>query len=261
MKFFAIFGNPVSHSISPLLHNLALRGLDLDALYTRIHIPLSSDLKPYFDRYQLDAVNVTVPYKEIAYDICDEVHGIANEIKAVNTIVKKNSKLIGFNTDAYGFFESIRDTNINSVLILGAGGTAKAIAHILRSKNIEVAILNRSLARLGSFVNDGFETYSWDDFEVKAYDMIINTTSAGMSDNHFPLDKNILIKLFKKSKYAFDVIYNVQTPFIKLASEFLVTKNGQDMLLYQAVLAFNLFFNERYNENDIKKYMEKAFSL
>ena len=118
MKTFAIFGDPVTHSVSPLLHNLALKALNIDGCYNRIAIPNGNELKDVFNKYKLDGVNVTVPHKEIAYKLCDEIKGIATDIKAVNTIVRLENKLVGFNTDADGFYQSIEDFKTNKILIL-----------------------------------------------------------------------------------------------------------------------------------------------
>ncbi|CAA6812792.1 MAG: Shikimate 5-dehydrogenase I alpha (EC [uncultured Campylobacterales bacterium] len=261
MKTFAIFGDPVAHSVSPILHNLAIKGLGINASYSRIAIPEGNELKNIFNRYNLDGVNVTVPHKETAYKLCDEIKGIAKDIQAVNTIVKLKNKLVGFNTDAAGFYQSVEQFKTDKVLILGAGGTARAIAYILRLKNKDVTILNRSETKLNSFEQNGFKTFSWKNFKMQKYDTVINTTSAGMKDNSYPLDYKILEELLSNAKYAVDVIYNIETPFLKLAKKYVEIKNGKDMLLYQAVLAFNLFFNNRYDNEKIKEYMEQGFNL
>jgi len=117
-----------------------------------------------------------VPHKEIAFKLCDKVDKLAMQIGAINTIVKKDKYLIGYNTDALGFMMSIQPFKKEKVLILGAGGTAKAISTIMKKENINVNILNRSEKRLKSF--DGIKKYSWDNFYIDNYDMIINTTSA-----------------------------------------------------------------------------------
>ena len=97
-------------------------------------------------------------------------------------------------------------------------------------------------------------------FTVDEYDLIVNTTSAGLSDESLPIDEELLNQLMQKARFAFDVIYNKQTPFLTLAAKNSLTyKDGADMLLYQGVLAFNLFFNNTYNEEQIQKAMKKAF--
>lgn len=261
MKLFTIFGNPVSHSISPRMHNLALQALHVEGVYTRYLLQNGKDLKKTFYNLKLSGANVTIPYKEDAFSQCDFVKGIAKEIKAVNTLVNKNGKLYGYNTDAHGFILSIKDFfPLRTALIIGAGGTAKAISSALKEVNVKVSIVNRSLKRLDDFKN--FDSYHWENFTPKQFDIIINTTSAGLNDSNLPLLENLLIPTIKKSKYAFDVIYHKKTPFMLTCKENNLTcKDGKDMLLYQGVLAFNLFFNGEFNEDIIKQNMEKAFIL
>ena len=128
-KLFAIFGNPVSHSRSPLMHNHVFKRLGFDACYTRVHLEDGSQLKETFLALGLSGANITVPHKEAAFKACDEVRGFAKEIGVVNTIVNEEGRLIGYNTDADGFLFSIGDfKNIKKVLLIGAGGTAKALA-------------------------------------------------------------------------------------------------------------------------------------
>lgn len=263
MKLFSIFGNPVSHSVSPKMHNLALKGLHVNGCYIRTPLQDGSKIIEKFKALKLDGANVTVPHKESAYNLCDELDEFAKQIGAVNTLVKKDNKIIGYNTDAPGFYKAIESFGeIKSALILGAGGTAKAIATILRKNSLHVEVLNRSKSRLAYFYENDFIAYSWDEFELKSYELIINTTSAGLSDNSLPIDEKILSLLMKKSKFAFDVIYNKQTPFLTLAKKNNLTcKDGADMLLYQGVLAFNLFFDNKLDNKKVTKFMKNSFSI
>ncbi len=258
-KKFTIFGNPVKHSISPKMHGFAIDGFDLDASYSKTLVEDGSKIKEIFLK-EFDGANVTVPHKEIAYKLCDEVRGVAKQIGAVNTLVKEDGKMIGYNTDASGFYESIKEfDDIKDVLILGAGGTSKAISLYLKNKGYNITVLNRSQKRLDSFSN--FDTFCWDDFKPNKYDMIINTTSAGLADNNYPTPKEILKSIFKDAKVAVDVIYNKNTPFLSLAKEIgIKTKDGSDMLLYQGVKAFNLFYGGKFDEAEITTFMRKAFS-
>jgi len=262
MKLFSIFGNPVSHSISPKMHNLALNGLHIEGCYVRTPLEDGSKLIEKFHALQLDGANVTVPHKEFAYELCDELDEFAKQIGAVNTLVKIDNKITGYNTDAPGFYKAIESFGeIKSALILGAGGTAKAIATILKKNSLHVEVLNRSKARLEYFYKNDFIAYSWDEFEPKTYDLIINTTSAGLSDNSLPIDEKILNTLMQKAKFAFEVIYNKPTPFLNLAKQNgLTCKDGADMLLYQGVLAFNLFFENKLDDKQITNHMKGAFN-
>ncbi|MDR0762129.1 MAG: shikimate dehydrogenase [Campylobacteraceae bacterium] len=259
MKKFCVIGNPIEHSISPIMHNAAYKAFKIKAVYEKMLLIDKGQLRERFFEANLDGANITVPHKETAFNICDEIDTMAVQIEAVNTIVKKDNKLIGFNTDATGFFEAIREFGkIENALVLGAGGAAKAIAFILRQNNIESVILNRSSERLVFFNQKGFESVSWENFVPKKYDLIINTTSAGLKDNALPAPINILNQTLKNAQFGFDAIYNKKTPFLKLCDEFrLKYKDGLDMLLYQAVFAFNLFFDNAYDEAKIAQAMRE----
>ncbi len=258
MKHFTIFGDPVDHSISPRMHTYAIEGLGLDAEYTRTRLVDPDLLKPLFlERF--DGANVTVPHKEAAFRQCDEVRGIAQEIGAVNTLVKKEGRMIGYNTDAEGFYRSIRPfEEIRSAMILGAGGSAKAIAYILKEHGIEVTILNRSAGRFEAF--RGFETQLWESFRPRSFDLLVNTTSAGLKELSLPAPEPIMKELFACVRYAVDIIYNRQTPFLQMAKRYKIPAiDGSGMLLYQGVLAFNLFYDNRFRLEEIERYMRKAF--
>jgi len=254
MKLFTIFGNPVAHSKSPKMHNSAFKYLGLNNYcYTKTLLENGKDIIKVFKKLKISGASVTVPHKEVAFKLADEVRGIAKEIGAVNCLIQEDNQVIGYNTDAEGFIESIKNFNYESVLIIGAGGTAKALTKMF--KNVE--ILNRSEKRLNDFKN--YKTYTWDTFEnSKKYDLIINTTSAGLNDNNLPAPQSILDNLFKNATYAVDVIYH-ETPFQKLAKQNnLQLKDGSDMLVYQGVLQFEKFADIKIDREQVVKIMKES---
>lgn len=261
MDKFAVFGNPIQHSISPRLHNMAIKELGLDGFYGRILLQDGEKLKEIFLNLKLNGANITVPYKQNVFKICDFTDEFSKNIGVVNTIIKKRDKIYGYNTDAPGFLKSIGHLgNIKKVLILGAGGTAKALAHAFKSQNIDIQIVNRSISKAKNF--NEFEFYNWQNFKPNNYDMVINSTSAGLNDNEFPMPKEMLIEILKHTKFAYDVIYNRKTPFLNLSHELNVPcKDGKDMLLFQAVLAFNLFYNNSLDEKKIEEAMRKVLDM
>jgi shikimate dehydrogenase len=199
MRVFAIFGNPVHHSKSPLMHNHVFKKLSIDGCYTRVLLEDGSKLKDTFLSLKLSGANVTVPHKEAAFQACDEIRGFALKVGVVNTIVNENGKLIGYNTDADGFMFAIKEfKNIKKVLILGAGGTAKALSHRFKDENFDVSILNRSQNRLLEFKESGFKIFSFNEIKTERYDLIVNTTSAGLEDDQLPAPKEILEPLSKR---------------------------------------------------------------
>ncbi len=260
---FAIFGNPVKHSRSPLMHNHVFKSLDFKACYTRIHLEDGSKLKETFFAQKLSGANVTVPHKEAAYKACDEVRGFAKEIGVVNTLVNENGRLIGYNTDADGFLFAIEPfKTIKRILIIGAGGTAKALARKFQLEGFKVSVLNRSEGNLTYFKESGFKTYTWETCPVDSYDLIVNTTSAGLSDDAYPAPVELLKALLEKSSFAADAIYGKLTPFLKLCKELGITyKDGADMLLGQGVLANNYFTKEKFELDEIQRVMRESFQF
>ena len=250
-KQFVIFGNPVAHSKSPQMQNAGLKYINFDAEYKKHELLDGHTIKEVFLKNNYLGANITVPHKELAYENADEVRGIAKDIKAVNTYINENGKIIAYNTDAPGFLKAIESFgSVKNVLLLGAGGTAKALALALQSKNIEVTVLNRSEGKLEFFKKHNIKCTTWDTFQVQNFDLIVNSTSAGLKDEELPCPKEILDTVLKNASYAFDCVYGKITPFLALARDNnLIIKDGEDMLLYQGVLAFEYFTNTKADGN------------
>jgi len=263
MKLFAIFGDPVSHSRSPLMHNSVFKHCNYPACYTRVHLKNGSKLRQTFFDLGLSGANITVPHKEAAYEACDEIRGFANKVGVVNTIIEEDGRLIGYNTDADGFIYAISEfKEIHKVLILGAGGTAKALGAKFLEEGMEVNVLNRSQGRLVFFKDIGCQTFNWENFTIANYDLVVNTTSAGLKDEELPAPKELLEKILKNTNYVADSIYGKMTPFLELAkSKKIPYKDGADMLLGQGVLANELFTKNKLQKEDIKHYMQQSFQL
>ena len=263
MKLFAIFGDPVSHSRSPLMHNSVFKNLNYKACYTRFHLLDGSKLRETFFNLKLNGANITVPHKEAAYNACDEIRGFAKKVGVVNTIINEDGKLIGYNTDADGFMFSIKEFgDIKKILILGAGGTAKALASRFAQDNIDLTVLNRSQNRLDDFKDITHKCYTWDNFKCEKYDLAVNTTSAGLKDENLPAPQEIIKEILNNTSFIADAIYGKLTPFLKLANEKkIIYKDGADMLLGQGILANELFVNGELKKEDIKTYMQKSFKL
>jgi len=262
-KLFTIFGNPVSHSKSPLMHNLCFQGLDYDACYTRYRLEDGTQLRNKFFELGITGASITVPHKEHAFHACDELDEFAQKVGAVNTIVNRDGKLYGYNTDAPGFLKAIAEfPNAKKVLFLGAGGTAKATSVILRDAGYHVTLLNRSAERLESFQKEGFQTYTFDTFEAKKFDLIVNMTSAGLEDDSLPCPKEILNQVIPDALACVDVIYGKETPFLRASKEYnKPTKDGSDMLLYQGIIAFEHFTEQKFKFKEIKSLMKNAFLI
>ncbi|HFS85349.1 MAG TPA: shikimate dehydrogenase [Epsilonproteobacteria bacterium] len=262
-QLFAIFGNPVSHSKSPLMHNLAFQGLGVDGCYNRYKLENGETLKETFFALGLKGINITVPHKEHAYNACDTLDPFAQKVGAVNTIVAREGKLYGYNTDAPGFLKAISEfEKAKRVLFIGAGGTAQSTSVILRDAGYDVSILNRSSGRLERYREEGFRTYTYETFSAQPFDLIINMTSAGLEDDFLPCPQEILQEVMPTADACIDVIYGKETPFLKLAKMYgKPTKDGADMLLYQGVIAFEHFTEYQYSFDEILPHMQRAFTL
>lgn len=243
MQQFCVFGNPIAHSKSPLLHNTTFMSLGFEARYGRYLLKIPDELGATFSMLKLQGANITVPFKEVAFAQSHEVRGIAKEIGAVNTWVREGEKIIGYNTDAQGFFMCVQEWNLRNALILGAGGSAKALAFILRKNGITTHIINRSKTRLEDFARNGFVCFTPQNFHsTKPYDIVINTTPAGLNDELLPLQETLLRAILSQARYGFDLIYGRQTPFLKLAKDLgLQTSDGAQMLINQAALSSEFF--------------------
>ena len=262
-RLFAIFGDPVSHSRSPLMHNHVFKQLGYDGCYTRVRLTDGSRLRGTFFELGLSGANITVPHKEAAFKACDEIRGFANKVGVVNTIIEEDGRLIGYNTDADGFMYAIRPFGpIKSILVLGAGGTAKALSQRFQDDGIDVTLMNRSAGRLQSFSEAGFKTLTWERVTIKAYDLIVNTTSAGLEDEELPAPLEILRPLLQEAGHAADAIYGKVTPFLKLCAELNIeAKDGADMLLGQGVLANELFSEHQLKPEAIETAMKESFTF
>lgn len=270
MKLYAVFGNPISHSLSPFLHNFTFHKLGIDARYTRLLLQNDADLRRTIFEHNFSGANITLPFKESAFLVCDEVRGIARKIGAVNTIVREGGKLIGHNTDAEGFYESLVDSanfKIKRALIIGAGGSARAIAFALREKGIKTKIINRSSQNLAFFAESSFDCALISDFcanfKAQNFDCVINATSSSIKGK-LPLDSAILGEILGGAKIAVDLMYGKKCPFLELAKKRRICAlDGSKMLLYQAIKASHLFLNARTlrNKNRIKSAMLTAHKI
>ena len=262
-ELFAIFGDPVSHSRSPLMHNWTFRKLGYPGCYGRYRLEDGTQLRERFLELGLQGINITVPHKEYAFEACDVLDPFAQKVEAVNTIVLREGKLHGYNTDAPGFLRVMEEFGSGKrVLFLGAGGTAASSAVILREAGYDVTILNRSAGRLEYFRQQSFETATWESFEPREYDLVVNMSSAGLTDESLPAPEELLRSVLSGAKGAVDVIYGKKTPFLRLAESLgLPTKDGSDMLLYQGVIAFDLFTGGRFDRGEIERAMRESFEL
>lgn len=252
IKIYGVIGNPISHSISPKIHNKWIEDNNLKAFYTPLLIEninnFVQNLK-FLPSFGFCGVNVTIPYKEKAFEICDELNYDAKIIKAVNCIKFQNNKIIGYNTDHFGFFEALKIKNLTNLknknaIVIGAGGASRAIVYSLTNNNYNIDIYNRTIDKLHNIKQDFnvniLQFSNLKDINLEKYSLIINTTSVGLKDEL--LDINY--KSLQQNTICYDIIYkkNGLTKFLQQSQE----KNckiidGILMLYLQAAKSFYIW--------------------
>ncbi|MFH1152603.1 MAG: shikimate dehydrogenase [Pseudomonadota bacterium] len=242
---FGVFGNPVAHSMGPVMHNAAFKKIGFNAVYLAFRITDIANGILAIRELGIRGVSITIPFKESVIPFLDEIDEDARCMGAVNTIVNQNGKLTGYNTDHRGAVEplmALTSLQRRHVCILGAGGAAKAVAFGLKKKNAVITITNRTVSKGISLAHQvGAAFVSMDDFETARPDIIINTTSIGMTPNQdqTPLDKRFL----HPGMIVMDIVYNpLETRFLKEAKTAgcrLI--DGLSMFIHQGAAQFKLF--------------------
>ncbi len=261
-----VIGHPIAHSISPEIHNFIIDCLELNYFYCAYHV-LPQNIKAALEGVKalgIKGLNVTVPHKEAAATLCDEVDSYAARIGAVNTIVNENGRLKGYNTDAPGFMANLRRSGVcpegKRAAILGAGGAARGVAAALLENGVsELRIINRTRSRAEELAADMGKFYG---DRVKAADsaqgvqILVNATSVGMKSDDTPFtDFGVL----DKDCAVCDIVYCPrETAFLQMAAEKgFKTVSGIGMLIYQAVIAFQLFTSQKPGEEIIEKLFRR----
>ena len=163
IKLFAVVGNPISHSISPKIHNDWIAKHGLKAFYSPLLIQNEADfckVIPLLPKLGFCGINITVPFKQTAFSICDEIDDSAANIKAVNCIKFSNGNLIGYNTDCFGFAEPLKliaknnNLHIKKAIVIGGGGASRAVIQALIDDDIKIDIYNRTQSKLDEILAD-----------------------------------------------------------------------------------------------------------
>lgn len=260
-KIVGIIGYPLGHTVSPAMHNAAFRELGLDYEYIPFEVE-SEDLKEALDGMRalhIAGFNVTIPHKETIVPLLDEVTKLAGIIGAVNTVENQEGKLVGYNTDAPGFIESLREDagfepEGKNAVILGAGGASRAVATILAevgAKEIIVTdVIEDKAGELAEYLSSAMETscraVKIGDLDLAEADLLVNATPIGMYPkiNASPLPEGIKIK--NKKLLVYDLVYNPpETKLLKTAKAAgCKVCSGLGMLVRQGALAFTIFTGE-----------------
>ncbi len=256
MMRVGLIGDPVEHSLSPVMHSAAFAALGLDATYELWQTP-AAELESRVSGLLGDDVlgaNVTVPHKQAVMNLCHEVSESASRIGAVNTIIRQDNRLFGDNTDAYGFLQALKAlpgaSGSSNVLILGAGGAARAIAVALATDGTgDIRIANRTSGRASELVAALTQTgltritvLHWADLarEMPRAELLVNATSLGWHGDETPIPVELL-DLLPAGASVFDLTYR-ETALIRAARERgIAVTDGLDMLIHQGARALELW--------------------
>jgi shikimate dehydrogenase len=275
---YGIIGNPVEHSLSPVMHNAAFKALEVNAVYKLFPLADRQELKLFMEDLKEEdnpifGLNVTVPYKEDVLPYLDSVDPLALKIGAVNTLViDKKRKIRGFNTDGPGFLTHLVDLNFDlsgkRVAILGAGGTTRAVISVLcllPDGPERISIYNRTRSnaeRLVEEIGKNIDTQKVtivdepEDLNIELADLLINTTNVGMK----PSDPLLIDPAsLHKDMLVYDVIYAPQETKLLAQARLKQARraNGLGMLFFQGVLAFWHWSGVELDEK-VKKIMKQA---
>ena len=279
-SFLALIGNPISHSLSPIMQNAAIQYLGLDLIY--IAIPCKNeDLEIVVNslkKINFKGLNITIPFKQKVFNCCVEIAPVAKKVKAINTLkLSDNNGWIGTNTDIDGFIYPLKNLNLikKTSIILGSGGAARsAIQGLINLKLSKITIISRNKSSLNALITDFkndikieglLNTNKEINNLIQETDLIVNTTPVGMSkttnDDEIPFGKGFWDTI-NSNTIVYDLIYNPSTtPFLKLCDQKgCMTINGSQMLIAQGAKSLSFWTNGlevpfEVMHDAIKKYL------
>ena len=244
-KLFAVLGHPIGHSLSPAMHNRAFSFVNHNGLFFAVDTQdVGKSLKALQD-LDFGGAAVTMPHKESIIDYLDEVVGVAKDIGAVNTVVNRDGKLWGYNTDSEGAMAALKfrtELKGKTVLLVGAGGAAKALAYGLKAEKARLVITNRTQEKGEQLAKQADAVFlPPDEILTMDYDVVINATSVGMYPNvdEMPVPEEV----FRENMVAMDIVYNpLRTMFMaKAISRGCVPLDGVTMFVHQGGKQFELW--------------------
>jgi shikimate dehydrogenase len=260
-KICLIIGDPVSHSLSPSMHNAAYKALGIESQYTFLAKQIKPEELANALQNDLRATNilafaVTIPHKETILKYLDDIDETAKEIGAVNTVLNTNQKLKGYNTDWKGAVNALlKYTTLKNkkIALLGSGGSARAITYGLSKEGCDLEIYSRNITAASSITNQfGGKTFSWEKREDACNaNIIINATPIGRDDNTSPIS----IDCITEKHVIFDVNYaKGGTQLLNLAKQKkAIAIDGLEMLLQQGMLQFELYTGLKAPEDAMRE--------
>ncbi|AQY51210.1 shikimate 5-dehydrogenase [Listeria weihenstephanensis FSL R9-0317] len=266
-ELYCVIGNPIAHSLSPVMHTALLEQNKIDASFVPFLIKEGTftTVMEGLKALGISGFNITSPFKEDILPFLDELDPEAESCGAVNTVVSQNGRWKGFNTDGIGYLEGLQDiraiTEADRILIVGAGGASKAIFQALtHHTDARLTVANRTLEKAVQMVEGtAHKAISLADAEsqIANYTIVIQTTSSGLTKEN----ANLPIRLhdLTAGTIVSDIIYNpAQTPFLKEAKAYgAVTQNGLPMFVNQAAIAFELWTGKKADRDLMREIVLK----
>ena len=260
-KKFAVLGHPISHSLSPKIHQYFASQFAIHLDYQRIDVDSVNFEKKLIDLKQegYEGLNITLPLKNLAYEICDELSSKAQQTKSVNTISIKNDKLYGDTTDGLGLVTDLLTKNVSlenkKILVIGAGGASNGIMFDLISQHPQTIFLtNRTISKSHEMA-ESWSLLAKDNAvllnvlsskEVITFDLIINATSSSLGTVSAIFPENL------KGHFWYDMMYGKQTPFLLKAKQSKAKfSDGLGMLVEQAAAAFHIWHHQKPDTKSI----------
>jgi shikimate dehydrogenase len=259
---FAILGNPVSHSLSPVMHNTAMSEVGYNGVYHAFKVKNIGEAVSGIKALGIRGASITIPHKVSVIEFLDELDDTAEKIGAVNTVINRHGVLTGYNSDCLGAIKAILEKTAikdKNIVIIGAGGAARAIGFGIISQGGRITILNRTVAkgeRLARHLGAEFQPIS--NLKKTGCQILINTTPVGMipDTNVMPVQREDL----DKSMVVMDVVYNpLKTRFLREAENIgCRTVDGVSMFVYQGAFQFELWTGKRAPVEVMKKAVLNA---
>jgi len=239
---YGVIGNPVSHSLSPAMHNRAFAEVGLNSIYLAFNVTDIGSAVAGVRGLGLRGVSITIPHKVAALSYLDEIDGKANLIGAINTIVNHQGKLRGYNSDCYGAVKALTAKTTlwgKEVALIGAGGAARAVGFGLLWEGAHITVFNRSIKNGERLAKDmGVNFRPLTEFDQVSHQIIVNATSVGMSPNieEMPIAPSLL----SSEMVVMDIVYHpMRTALLRAAEKAgCTTVDGAAMFVYQGVAQF-----------------------
>ncbi|HWR36175.1 MAG TPA: shikimate dehydrogenase [Clostridia bacterium] len=260
-RVYGVAGDPVSQSLSPVMMNAAFRRENVNAVYLSLHAKSLDDLLRCVRDIPIHGLSITMPYKQAIVEHLDNSDPLTQKVGACNTVVRsQDGKIYGFNTDVAGIISPLEQRIALSgarVLVIGAGGAARAAVFALRSRNAEVFILNRTAANAQKLARQAHaKTVKRADIKKLSFDIIINATPLGMGANkQSPLDEKEI-----RAKYVFDLVYNpAETRLMKMArAQGLHVIGGIEMFANQGARQFEIWTGKPSPKDEMRYVVSRA---